>query len=209
MISKYKMTIVLVIDKTGTIKETSIKNYDEKSLYKKVGLKTDIDFKYQHTFEIIQNDKVYSISLFGKTTGKSNYVNKYDFPPPIDNILFFGSCILVRNDIVSNTPTDLNAKLWNVLYSELFGGFEDIENSDSEEEDSDDNIDPSSLTKEGYLKDDFVTEDTDESTDESIEEKPIKKNNSKKGKPKKTTKPINEESYLDCASELCAEEYFK
>ena len=76
---------------------------------------------------------------------------------------------------MSNTPTDLNAKLWNVLYSELFGGFEDIENSDSEEEDSDENIDPSSLTKEGYLKDDFVTEDTDESVDDSIEEKPLKK----------------------------------
>ena len=203
------MTIVLVIDKTGAIKETSIKNYDEKTLYKKAGLKADTDFKYQHTFEIEQNDKVYSISLFGKTTGKANYVNKYDFPPPVDNILFFGSCILVRNDIVSNTPSDLNIKLWNVLYSELFGGFEDIDNSDSEEEDSDENVEPSSLTKEGYLKDDFVTEDTDESIDESIEEKPIKKNNSKKSKPKKLTKPINEETYLDCASELCAEEYFK
>lgn len=204
------MTIVLVIDKTGAIKETSIKNYDEKTLYKKAGLKADTDFKYQHTFEIEQNDKVYSISLFGKTTGKANYVNKYDFPPPIDNILFFGSCILVRNDIVSNTPSDLNIKLWNVLYSELFGGFEDIDNSDSDsEEDSDENVEPSSLTKEGYLKDDFVTEDTDESIDESIEEKPIKKNNSKKSKPKKLTKPINEETYLDCASELCAEEYFK
>jgi hypothetical protein len=199
------MTIVLVIDKTGTIKETPIKNYDEKVLYKKAGLKTDSDFKYQHTFEIKQNDKVYSISLFGKTTGKSNQVNKYDFPPPIDNTLFFGSCILVSNNSdTDNTPCDLNTKLWNVLYSALFGGFEDIENSDSDSDsDSDEDVEPSSLSKEGYLKDDFVTEDTDES---SIEEKPKKKNSTKK---KKSTTPINEETYLDCASELCAEEYFK
>lgn len=206
------MTIVLVIDKTGTIKETSIKNYDEKTLYKKAGLKTDTDFKYQHTFEIKQNDVVYSISLFGKTTGKSN-VNKYDFPPPIDNVLFFGSCVLVRNDIVSNTPSDLNAKLWNVLYTQLFGGFEDIDNSDSDSEEdeneNDDNIEEASLTKEGYLKDDFVTEDTDGSVDDSIEEKPKKKNNVKNSKPKKPTKQLIEETYLDCASELCAEEYFK
>jgi hypothetical protein len=159
------MTILLVIDKTGTIKETSIKNYDEKVLYKKAGLKTDTDFKYQHTFEIKQNDKVYSISLFGKTTGKSNQVNKYDFPPPIDNTLFFGSCILVNNDIVTDTPNDLNTKLWNVLYSVLVGRFEDIENSDSVS-DSDEDVEPSSLTKEGYLKDDFVTEDTD--TDNAV-----------------------------------------
>ena len=201
------MTIVLVIDKTGTIKEASIKNYDEKTLYKKAGLKTDTDFKYQHTFEIKQNDKVHSISLFGKTTGKSNYVNKYDFPPPIDNTLFFGSCILVRNDIETNTPGDLNTKLWSVLYTELFGGFEDIDNSDTESDNE--NIEMSSLTKEGYLKDDFVTDDTDESIDSSIQEKSIKKKSVKKSNPKKPTKPINKETYLDCASELSAEEYFK
>jgi hypothetical protein len=205
------MTVVLIIDKTGTIKEASIKNYDEKTLYKKAGLKTDTDFKYQHTFEIKQNNKVYSISLFGKTTGKSNYVNKYEFPPPIDNVLFFGSCILVRNDIATNTPCELNIKLWNVLYSELFGGFEDIEKSDdSDEEDSDEDVEPSSLTKDGYLKDEFVTEDSDDS---SFEEKPIKKNTtgkkSKPTKPTKPTKPNNEETYLDCESELCAEDYFK
>lgn len=204
------MTTVLVIDKTGIIKEVSIKNYDEKTLYKKAGLKIDTDFKCQHTFEI---NKDYSISVFGRIIGKSNYVNKYDFPPPIDNTLFFGSCILVRNDILKNTPIDLNTKLWNVLYSELFGGFEDIENSDSDSDsDSDEDVEPSSLTKEGYLKDDFVTEDTDESVDSSTEEKLIKKNNAKKRKPTKPTKsakPTNEESYLDCPSELCAEEYFK
>jgi hypothetical protein len=114
---------------------------------------------------------------------------------------------------VSNTPSDLNAKLWNVLYTQLFGGFEDIDNSDSEEDENenenDDNIEEASLTKEGYLKDDFVTEDIDDSDDDSIEEKPKKKNNVKNSKPKKPTKQIIEETYLDCASELCAEEYFK
>ena len=145
---------------------------------------------------------------------RTNYIYRLptlviDFPPPIDNVLFFGSCVLVRNDIVSNTPSDLNAKLWNILYTELFGGFEDIDNSDSEEDDIDDNIEQASLTKEGYLKDDFVSEDTDESVDDSIEEKPKKKNNVKNSKPKKPTKQLIEETYLDCASELCAEEYFK
>lgn len=197
------MTIILVIDKTGTIKETSIKNYDEKILYKKAGLKTDTDFKIQYTFELKHNNKKYSISLFGRIIGKPNYENKYDFPPPIDNTMFFGSCILVRNDILTNTPIDLNSKLWNVLYNELFGGFEDINDSDSDSDEEDNNVEPSLLTKEGYLKDDFVTEDTDESIDLSTEDKPIKKKNMTK------RKPTNGESYLDCASELCAEEYFR
>jgi hypothetical protein len=74
------MTIVLIIDKKGSIKESPIKNYDEKTLYKKAGLKTDADFKCQHTFEIKQDNKVYSILLFGKTyfTGNSGRA-KCDF----------------------------------------------------------------------------------------------------------------------------------
>lgn len=206
MLVKYTMTNVLIVDKTGTLKELTIKNYDETTLYKKVGLKTDNDFKQHHTFEICYDDNLYSVSLFGKTNGKSNSVNKYDFPPPIDNTLFFGGCVLVRNDVATNSPCDLDIKLWKKLYTELFGGFDDIDCS--EEESDDESVDPSLLTKDGYVKDDFIADDTEES-DESYDEEPVKKIIVKKSKPKKPTKPINEESYLDCASELCAEEYFK
>jgi hypothetical protein len=217
------MTTVLIINKDGTIKELKIKTYCEESLFKKVGLKSSVDFKLQHTYQILLGDDTHSVSVFGKTSGKSICVNKYDFPPPIDKTLFYGSCILVKNCIVTNAKYDLNLELWNNMYSELFGGFYDIDLSDDDDEsdvDSSSTIDPILLSKEGYFKDDFVVEDSDPSIDgddlyEDIDE-PVKKNvtklHVKRLKIKNVSKkPINKEcqTYLDCASELTAEEYFK
>ena len=218
------MTTVLIINKDGSIKELKIKTYCEESLFKKVGLKSSLDFKLQHTYQILLGDDTHSVSVFGKTSGKSNSVNKYEFPPPIDKILFYGSCILVKCCIVTNAKHDLNLELWNNMYSELFGGFHDIEISDDDEGsdvDSSSTIDPILLSKEGYLKDDFVVEDSDPSIDgddlyEDIDE-PVKKKVTKlkvkqlkiKNMSKKTIDKEECKMYLDCASELTAEEYFK
>ena len=221
------MTTVLIVGKDGAIKELKIKNYSEESLFKKVGLKSSVDFKLQHTYQILLGDDTHSISVFGKTSGKSNFVNKYEFPPPVDKILFYGSCILVKNCIVTNAKCDLNLELWNNIYSELFGGFHDIDSSDDNEESDDDSsstIDPILLSKEGYFKDDFIVEDSDPSIDgdESYDDidEPVKKIKKritkvkvKQPKIKKVSKKtIDKEeckTYLDCASELTTEEYFK
>ena len=37
------------------------------------------------------DSKKYFIEVYAKTEGRTNSENKYDFPPPIDNALFFGS----------------------------------------------------------------------------------------------------------------------
>ena len=215
------MTSILIIDKKGTVKESIVKKFDEDMLYKKAGLKLRGDFKKQHTFDVLFEANSYSVSLFGKTDCNLGMVNKYEFPPPVDNVQYYGNCLLVRNDLSTEKPCDLTLKLWKELYSTLFGGFEDIENSDDEDdEDEDDNdIDSSLLTKDGYLKDDFVTEDIDISTDddiESVEEKPVKKikktissSSKKKAVTKKAMKEAEDDVYLGCVSELTAEEYFR
>jgi hypothetical protein len=213
------MTTVLIINKDGKVKESKIKTYCEESLFKKVGLKSSIDFKLQHTYQILLGDDTHLVSVFGKTSGKSNSVNKYEFPPPVDNILFYGSCILVKTCNVTNAKYDLNLKLWNNMYSELFGGFHDISDDDEESDvDSSSTIDPILLSKEGYLKNDFVVEDSDPSIDgDDLYEdtEPVKKKFTKlkvkRLKIKNVFKKTIEEckTYLDCASELTAEEYFK
>lgn len=226
------MTTVLIVDKDGLVKESRIKNYDDELLFKKVGLKSTNDFKLQHTYQILLGEETHSVSVFGKTSGKSTYINKYEFPPPIDEILFYGSCILVRKCTKTNDITlDLTVDLWNDLYSELFGGFHDIDNSEDDEDSDNDSIsiDPILLTKEGYLKDDFITEDSEPSVDgdvssddETAVTKPIKRAKKsvvdtntkiKQSKIKKVSKKVVDKeeckTYLDCASELTAEEYFK
>jgi len=229
---------ILVVDKSGSIKETTLKTYDESELYKKAGLKSAEGFKCYAEWNIDDiNDKNYSISVFGKITGKANQENKYDFPPPIDNTLFFGSCIIVNKN--EDVAVSITEEEWDSIYDYLFGGFEDLGEEDSEEEDEDED-DDLPRTKEGYVKDDFVVDDEDEDYDEDEEEEEeedeedeeeevyTKKQSSKK-KAKATTKTstktadkkskkgstsanvfvniTEEENYLDCTSELSEEEY--
>jgi len=228
---------ILIVDKSGTIKETTLKTYDESELYKKAGFKTSEGFKCYAEWNIEDvNDKNYSVSVFGKTSGKANQENKYDFPPPIDSTLFFGNCIIVNKN--EDKAVSITEDEWESVYDYLFGGFEDIGDEDSDEDSEDEEDDGLPRTKDGYVKDDFVVDDDEEEDDEEEEEeeeeeaddddeevytkkaKIIKKPKAadkKKGKPtdKKTKKaPANvftsiaePENYLDCTSELSEEEY--
>jgi hypothetical protein len=160
---------ILIIEKTGTVKETTIKSFDESDLYKKAGFKSADGFKCHTTWDIEELDGIsYSISVYGKTNGRANQENKYEFPPPIDNTLFFGSCIIINKN--AEIPTSITSKEWDKIYDHLYGGFEDLGEEDSEEEESDD--DDVVKTKTGYAKDGFVVDDdvVDEEDDESSED---------------------------------------
>jgi hypothetical protein len=107
---------------------------------------------------------MYLVSVYGKLTGRANNENKYDFTPPIDTVLFFGSCAIVAQD-ENNKYTNLNVELWNTLYEKLFGGFEDLSATaleDEMEEDELANVPKEKKTKEGYLKDGFVVSDNED-----------------------------------------------
>jgi hypothetical protein len=209
------MPVLLVVDKTGTIKELNIKQYVEEELYKKAGFKSDTDFKLHTTWDLKLNSKKYSISLYGKTEGRANQENKYDFPPPADNMLFFGSCLLLNKD-EDDEMVDLTAEEWEKVYEKLFGGFEDIGDDDSVL--SEDSV-PASVprTKEGYIKDGFVVDDPIEYDDESEEEYvPKRKAKPSKSKAsKKTVQPVEnmvmekESEFLECTDELTEEAYFE
>jgi hypothetical protein len=206
------MPVIILIDKTGTIKETSLKQYIESDLYKKAGFKTPDQFKLHTTWAVELETKKYSISLYGKTEGKANQENKYDFPPPIDKVLFFGSCILVNKN-EDGEVLNLSESEWEQVYEKLFGGFEDIGSSDSEEEE--DEYD-GPTTKEGYAKDGFVVGDDDDVEDYEEDSDSHASDHEIKTKSKKTLKkqPIKEtvfleNDYLDCKSELSEEDYFE
>lgn len=192
--SMKQMPTILCVEKLGAIKELNVKNVNEDELYKKASLKTDKDFKLHTTWKMKVNKKNYQICVYGKTTGRANTENKYEFPPPIDNTLFFGNCLIVNKD-EDNTIISVTLSEWEKIYEELFGGFEDLgdeDSDDSEEEDEDETL---PKTKSGYAKDGFVVdddEDMDESEDEdfteSEEEKPKKRKYTAR---KKTTKKEN------------------
>ena len=80
------------------------------------------------------------------------------FPPPCDNALYFGACCLIKTD--GDDIVDIDIPLWNNIYEKLFGGFEDLDNEESESDDELNEVPKHLKTKDGYLKDGFVV-DTD------------------------------------------------
>lgn len=216
------MQNILLVEKTGVIKEISIKTFSQEELYKKAGFKNGNDFKMVHSWTIEIEEKSITITLYGKSSGRAGQENKYEFPPPVDTILFFGSCILVSNVSSDNkTCGNLSIEQWEQIYETLYGGFEDIDESDDAE---DDDIDSDIRLKDGFIydEDDYETEEEDEyfeSDEDEISRKKkvnILKNNKKSNNPKKKTTPLfdkidiiknDENTFLDCSFELSEEEY--
>lgn len=203
---------ILIVEKTGVIKESVIKQYSENELYKKAGFKTPEGFAQAHQWTLNGT----TVTLYGKTTGRAGQENKYDFPPPVDKVLFFGSCILVSD------KGTLKKSEWEKIYEELFGGFEDIGDEDTSD-DEDDEDDDLPRTKSGYAKDGFVVdEDEDEDDDDDDDDDPADEEEEiviKPAKPAKkkakntvfekieTLATIDSEVFLDCTSELEEEAY--
>ena len=149
------MTSAVLIDKNGELKNIKLTNaYDKTELYKKCGFRSEKDFELCGTWEI---DNKCLIELFGKKDGKSGSENKYEFPPPNDNFILFGSCVLLVKD--SDGYGNLTVENWEKIYNKLFGGFESLGEEDSDLSEDDEDIPEDKLTKHGYKKDDFVVDD--------------------------------------------------
>jgi hypothetical protein len=164
---------ILIITKNGRIEEENVKNINSdndclEKLYKKCGFKKMDDFiiHCEYTNPI---DKSKIIKVIGKTTGRSNYENKYEFPPPIDNTLFFGSCALVAFDNNTSSYLNLTKKEWEIIYEALFGGFDNLDEKEETSEDELEGVDKKYLS-DGYLLDGFVVENKRIGDDELSEE---------------------------------------
>jgi hypothetical protein len=163
---------IIIVEKSGSLKLLCVKDFKIEELYKKCGFKKYCDF-LKHCYWNIKLDGIkYHIELYGKVNGKANSENKYEFPPPIDNTLFFGSCALVLQKYDNNNLiyTNFTLNLWNKIYEKLYGGFEDLSATAKEDEEEIDElqfIPKKYKTKQGYLKDGFVVDDAidDDETD--------------------------------------------
>ena len=147
------------------------KDFDDiETLYKKCGFRKDTNFELVNTWNIKYKKEKYIVKVYARNKGNHNQVNKFEFPPPIDNSLFYGTCAVVLLDSNSNI-LDLTYSLWKQLYEKIYGGFEnlkDTEEDDENEEDELKNISNDKKTKKtGYLKDGFVVDDDDKSSNES------------------------------------------
>jgi len=164
---------IIIVERLGSLKMLSIKDFKQEELYKKCGFKKAEDFNKQTEWSVKISGTKYIIQLYAKTDGRANSENKYDFPPPVDIKLFYGSCALVgyiKNETGTKVLTNLSLSIWNKIYEKLFGGFEDLVTTakeDEEEEDELANVPKEKKTKQGYLKDGFVVDSSDTDAENS------------------------------------------
>ena len=167
------MVKVVVIDKNSNKKETTL-NYDVSEFYKKCNYRNDKNFEKRHTWEFKEGGETYYISVFAKDKGRANSENKYDLPPPIDSVLYYGTLLFVKTFTNENFDKEnldnLTLEEWEKCYEKLFGGFESLGDDDSEETDELDDISDSEKTKEGYHKDGFVVDDDEDDDEDYIPE---------------------------------------
>lgn len=197
----------IVVEKNNNLKNIKLNDTSVETLGKKCGFKKLDDFAQQHIFKTKFNKEKYLVEVYGKINGRANTENKYDYPPPIDNTLFFGNMLLLCkvNDNYCDAD-DFNVDVWKKMYTRLFGGFTDLsatEKEDEEEEDELENIPDEMKTKEGYLKDGFIVDDDNYDSDEDeniiVEEE---------GHPLSDSEDeLSESSTIDIDSELSQEEY--
>jgi hypothetical protein len=75
----------------------------------------------------------YDLILYGCIDGTAGKENKFDLPPPVDCELYFDDLYFVKfND--KNIIEDFTINEFNEFYNECFGGFEDIENTETSDE---------------------------------------------------------------------------
>ena len=164
------MTSILLINNGGLIKSLKAKDITFETLYKKCGFKSAEEFDRRASWNTLIDGSDIITELWAKDDGKANTENKYDFPPPVDTALYFGTCALVRVDKKTGAIINLTEELWTKVYEKLFGGFEDIGDEDEFSEDELENVRKELKTKKGYLKDGFVIEDDDENDVDEYED---------------------------------------
>jgi len=179
---------IIIVDKSASLKNLTVKDYKVDELYKKCGFKKADTFILQVEWPVKLDGQKYLIQMYGKLNGKANMENKYDFPPPVDKKIFFGSCALVgmlRDESTNRSHINLSLELWNKIYEKLFGGFEDLAAIGADDDDEEDELEtvPKNIkTKNGgYLKDGFVIDNSDteeaagsetEDEDDEVSDKP-------------------------------------
>lgn len=155
---------VVLVEKSGQLKQLCVKEYYEKDLYKKCGFKSAEGFAERAEWTTVVDGKSYTVCLWAKVKGVAGNENQHDFPPPVDTLLVFSTCVIVSKDGM----TSITVPLWEKIEEQLFGGFHDLTTESSSSE-TDELVDvPVEQKAAGYIKDDFVVSDESEEEEEEV-----------------------------------------
>ena len=117
----------------------------------------------------------YTVTILGKTDGKTGTENKKELPPPIDNEIYFGNVYAVAHN--NGSYKDLSVEDFEGFYIKAFGGFEDLGNEDSWSEEDEENTedrefinDESESPKKYSEEDEYEFTEEEETTEDEVSE---------------------------------------
>ena len=168
-------TPVLIVERNGELRPSEIKEHSQLELAKKCKYKTSAGFEVRAEWAYSGPDAdKFIVELWAREDGTAGQENKYEFPPPVDTLLFFGACALVAKDMTpQHNVIPLTLEKWDKMYNFLFGGFDTLTNcydDDDDEYDELDSVPAHRKTKDGYLKDGFVVDEAEEEEEEDDED---------------------------------------
>ena len=70
---------IIIVERLGSLKPLSIKDFKMEELYKKCGFKKAEDFNKQTEWSVKLNGTKYIVQLYAKADGRANSENKYGF----------------------------------------------------------------------------------------------------------------------------------
>jgi len=129
------MTKFIIISKSQNViseeldQEVTIKNIHE--LLQNNRNQTDLKKLYMWDFEAEK------IEMYGYINGKEKEINKLELPEPIENKLYYNELIFFSSND-DNEYIDLDEEDFKDFYDMIFGGFDDIDSEDSDENFTDD-----------------------------------------------------------------------
>ena len=104
------MTVVTIVEQNGSLSEKSVKDLNTDNYYKCCSYRKKDGFEKRTEWKVDIDKKKLKVEVWSRNDGKANTENKYDFPPPIDNELYFGKCLVVCYE--KSNLCDLPNKLW-------------------------------------------------------------------------------------------------
>ena len=112
-------TSIVIIESNSVCRTLTPKDLSFDTLYKKGGFINNDNFSKIHTWSgMCVNGFTYnSVSVWGKLIGKSNNVNKFVLPIPLNNHKLFGACIVVHSN--SDKMLSIDANQWKTIYDSL------------------------------------------------------------------------------------------
>jgi len=111
---------IVIVERNGDLRADQMSAYTPSVLRKKCKCKSSSKFEMHAEWAYSERDAPvddrFIVELWACDDGAAGQENKYEFPPPVDTLLFFGSCALVAKDM-THRVIPLTLDKWDKMYN--------------------------------------------------------------------------------------------